>query len=226
MLHERSGHGGEAAQVDDQHRGLDLPGPVRGVERRGGTRVAAVGREDEPLRLAQENGGDAFLQLGNLQRRRGDAVSARGGHAPLPVQQALNLAPLIVETEQVQPLVVDQLPEGASRATLQQRLARITDGKVPSPPLVDDFEAIGVAMEHFHVQEFEQAKFIMDRLEEEGTLPAEMPSPDFYYFLALSREKAGDSAGAYEAYLKTLELEPEHGAASEGRDRIRDGKDG
>lgn len=122
--------------------------------------------------------------------------------------------------------VISQLPDGASRQTLQQRLERIASEDLPVRPLVEDFELVGVAMEHYHQQEFDDAKLIMDRLEEEGGVPREMPSPDFYYFLGLCREKAADSAGAFQAYSDALDLEADHEAAAEGRERILDGKEG
>ncbi|HKJ05263.1 MAG TPA: hypothetical protein VJ974_06685 [Geopsychrobacteraceae bacterium] len=122
--------------------------------------------------------------------------------------------------------VIDQLPEGDSRQALEQRLLRIASGDLPIRPLVEDFESVGVAVEHFHLQEFEQAKLIMDRLEEEGSIPSEMPSPDFYYFLGICREKAGDSAGAFQSYSDALEIDAGHQASAEGKERILDGKEG
>jgi tetratricopeptide (TPR) repeat protein len=122
--------------------------------------------------------------------------------------------------------VIDQLPEGAARRTLQQRLQRIADEDLPVRPLVDDFETVGVAMEHYHLQEFDEARLIMDRLEEEGSIPREMPSPDFYYFVGLCREKAADSAGAFQAYEEALAIDAGHAAAAQGRERILDGKEG
>ena len=122
--------------------------------------------------------------------------------------------------------VIDHLPDGAARQTLQQRLDKIAADELPPQPLVDDFEAIGVAMEHYHLKEFDQAALIMDRLEEEGTIPREMPSPEFFYFLGLCREKTAESAGAFEAYNKALEIDPEHEVAAQGRERILDRKEG
>ncbi|PLX88542.1 MAG: hypothetical protein C0618_04090 [Desulfuromonas sp.] len=122
--------------------------------------------------------------------------------------------------------VVDQLPEGEARTALKARLHRIATADLPEVPLVVDFEAIGMAMEHFHQQEFDEARLIMDRLEEEGSIPREMPSPEFYYFLGLCREKAADSAGAFESYARAIDIDPAHEAAIEGRERILDGKEG
>ena len=122
--------------------------------------------------------------------------------------------------------VVDQLPEGPARLSLQQRLERISGADLPSRPLVEDLEAVGIAMEHYHQQEFAEAKLIMDQLEEQGWLPRELPSPDFFYFLGCCREKAGDAAGAFEAYAKALDIDPQHEGAAAGREGILDGPEG
>ncbi|WP_020676269.1 tetratricopeptide repeat protein [Geopsychrobacter electrodiphilus] len=106
--------------------------------------------------------------------------------------------------------VVDLIPDGAARQLLVQRLARVVDGQAPQQPLINDLEAIGIATEHFVVQEYEAAAEIMNRLEEEAVLPAELPSPEFFYFLGLCREKCGEIAAAFEAYHKALAIDPDH----------------
>ena len=118
--------------------------------------------------------------------------------------------------------VVDQIPDCSARQLLQQRIAKISSGHHPRSPLIDDLEAIGIATEHFSVQEFDAAAEIMNRLEEEGVIPAELPSPEFFYFLALCREKIGENSSAFEAYGKALEIDPAHQAAREGIDRIQE----
>ena len=119
--------------------------------------------------------------------------------------------------------VVDLLPECAAREVLQARIARVAAGDCPPAPLVDDLEAIGIATEHFAANEFDAAAEIMNRLEEEALLPVELPNPEFYYFLGICREKSGESAAAFEAFTKALEIDPEHEAAQNGIDRIQDG---
>ncbi len=116
--------------------------------------------------------------------------------------------------------VVDLLPECDAKELLQDRLKRIVAGDYPSHPLIDDLEAIGIATVHFAANEFEAAAEIMNRLEEEGLIPEELPSPEFYYFLALCREKSDELASAFEAYTRALEIDPEHQASTEAIDRI------
>ncbi len=120
-------------------------------------------------------------------------------------------------------IVVDQLEEGESKAKLQARIERIVAGELPAQPLVEKLESIGVAMEHYNIREYQQACHIMELLEEEGSLPAELPNPEFFYFLGLCREKMHDEAGAFESFSKVLELDPGHQAAQQGVDRIQDG---
>ncbi len=120
-------------------------------------------------------------------------------------------------------IVVAQLAEGEAKTQLQARIDRLVSGDLPAQPLIDKLESIGVAMEHYSIREYEQACTVMERLEEEGTLPAELPNPEFFYFLGLCREKLHKEAGAFESFSKALELDPQHEAAQQGIDRIQDG---
>ncbi|HEY5673226.1 MAG TPA: hypothetical protein VIR78_05960 [Malonomonas sp.] len=120
-------------------------------------------------------------------------------------------------------IMADKLSEGAAKVELTERLEKIASGCLPKQPMIDSLEAIGIAMEHYHAEEYPEACLIMERLEEEGSLPAELPNPEFFYFLGLCREKNTDPAGAFESFSKTLELDPQHEAAQQGLDRILDG---
>jgi tetratricopeptide (TPR) repeat protein len=116
--------------------------------------------------------------------------------------------------------VIDLIPDCEARQVLLKRVTRVANGETPRRPLIDDLEAIGVATEHFAAQEYRLAAEIMNRLEEEGGIPAEVPSPEFFYFLALCREKCAEDAAAFEAYQKALAIDPAHQASSEAIDRI------
>jgi tetratricopeptide (TPR) repeat protein len=117
-------------------------------------------------------------------------------------------------------IISDKLEDGAAKTELSARIDRIENHALPKQPLIESLEAIGIAMEHYNLQEYAEACTIMDRLEEEGSVPTELPNPEFYYFLGLCREKAEAIAGAFEAFTKTLEIDPQHQAAQEGLDRI------
>jgi tetratricopeptide (TPR) repeat protein len=123
-------------------------------------------------------------------------------------------------------IMVDKLEAGAAKLELTARLKKIVAGDLPKQPMIDSLEAIGIAMEHYHAKEFTAACLIMERLEEEGSLPAELPNPEFFYFLGLCREKNTDLAGAFESFNKALELDPQHEVAQQGLDRIVDGNKG
>jgi len=117
-------------------------------------------------------------------------------------------------------IIAEKLEDGEPKSELLDRVARIETNQLPEQPLIEKLEAIGIAMEHYHVEEYPEACIIMERLEEEGTLPAELPNPEFFYFLGLCREKTDELAAAFESFSKTLELDPQHEAAQEGLDRI------
>lgn len=120
--------------------------------------------------------------------------------------------------------VVGRLEEGAARSALTDRMERIAAMEVPDHPLVDDLEAVGSALEACGEGDFETACLILDRLEEEGTITSEMPAPEFYYLLGLCREKTGNPGGAFEAFERALELDPDYVPAREGREAVLDGR--
>jgi tetratricopeptide (TPR) repeat protein len=116
--------------------------------------------------------------------------------------------------------VISAMDEGAGREGLRQRISRIEAREVPDHPLVDDLEAIGEAMALYGKGEIREARTILDSLEEKGTVPAEFPSPEFYYLLGMCRGKEGEVGGAFEAFEKSLELDPDYAPAREGKDRL------
>jgi tetratricopeptide (TPR) repeat protein len=119
-------------------------------------------------------------------------------------------------------LVVAAL-EGETQVALAGKIARIEGEEVPDHPLVDDLEAIGHAMELYGEGDVRAAGMILERLEEDGCVPVEFPSPEFYCLLGLCRELQGDLGGAFAAFDAAMTLDPEHVAALEGKNRISDG---
>ena len=117
-----------------------------------------------------------------------------------------------------------QLPEGAARSAIRQKIAAIEADQVPDHPPVDDLEMIGLALACYGQQEVEAACGIMERLEEEGTVVREFPSAEFYYFLGVCRSRTGDVGGAFAALEEALALDPEHQQSLQARDRLQDGK--
>jgi tetratricopeptide (TPR) repeat protein len=119
--------------------------------------------------------------------------------------------------------VISAMDEGAAREALRLKRDRIDAQKVPDHPLVDDLEAIGEAMELYGGGWIREARMILDRLDEEGSVAAEFPSPEFYYLLGMCRGKEGEAGGAFEAFEKALETDPDYAPALEGKNRILEG---
>jgi hypothetical protein len=69
----------------------------------------------------------------------------------------------------------------------------------------------------------DSSAWVLDRLEEQGRLPRELPSAEFYYLLGLCREKTDDQAGAFAAYAQALDLDPACAPALDGRERLLGG---
>lgn len=119
---------------------------------------------------------------------------------------------------------VAALLEGAAQLEVRQRIAQLETAELPEAPLVDALEAIGEAMELYGGGHVEEARVVMERLEESSAIPAECPTPEFYYLLGMCRGKAGDTGGAFEAFEQALQLNPEFAPALEGKECILEGR--
>ncbi|WP_029918104.1 tetratricopeptide repeat protein [Pelobacter seleniigenes] len=117
-------------------------------------------------------------------------------------------------------IAADQLEEGSSREELAQRVERIVAGQLPIEPLVENLEAVGVALEHFAVEEFSQACNIMEDLAGNSSIAVELPSTDFFYFLGLCREKCQNLPGAKDAFARALTIDPEHEPSLDAQKRL------
>jgi len=108
----------------------------------------------------------------------------------------------------------------ATRKALAEKVAGIEEGCVPEHPLTDDLEAVGVAIEHYAGGEIIEARLILERLEEAGTLTEEFSMPEFFYLLGMCRGRDDEPAGAFEAFDRALGLDPDFAPAAEGKDKI------
>ncbi len=117
-------------------------------------------------------------------------------------------------------LLLDLLEPSPAREALAAKLERITAAGMPEHALVEDLEAVGAALELCGEGAFGEARKLLDRLEERGQLPQELPAAEFYFLLGLCREKTGEAGGAFAAYDQALELDPGYQPALEGRERI------
>ena len=106
-----------------------------------------------------------------------------------------------------------------TKEALNARLAQMSEADLPDHPLVDDLEAIGVAMRLIANNGEEEAREILERLYTTG-LTEELPSPEFFTLLAVSRERTGDADGAQAAFSQALALDPDFKQAAEGLERL------
>jgi tetratricopeptide (TPR) repeat protein len=81
--------------------------------------------------------------------------------------------------------------------------------------LVDDLESVGKALELYASEQYPLALAILDRIEEIGLLPHDLPSADYFYLLGMCRRKNGLDLEARKALQRSLELDPEHAAAQD-----------
>lgn len=90
-------------------------------------------------------------------------------------------------------------------------------------PLIDELEALGEALILIGSGDFADALAILERLQEQGRVTAELPTPEFYYLLGHCREKCNDQEQALVAYIQALELDPEFSSAQTCFDRLSQG---
>jgi len=118
--------------------------------------------------------------------------------------------------------VVELLPEGPTRLALCEKIIQLAGQDIPDHPLVDDLEAIGEALDLYADGDLRSALLILERLEEEGRVPNEFPSPEFYYLLGMCRGRRGDPAGSFAAFEYALSLDTEFAPAIEAKGRLVD----
>lgn len=114
------------------------------------------------------------------------------------------------------------LVDEPTRSALLQRAAE-THAASSERPLIDELEALGATLVLIGAGEFGQALEILERLQEQGRVMAELPTPEFYYLLGHCREKCNDPGSALVAYVQALELDPEFSLAQTGFDRLSQG---
>jgi tetratricopeptide (TPR) repeat protein len=110
-----------------------------------------------------------------------------------------------------------------TRSALLQRAAELQAAHKESP-LIDELEALGVTLVLIGSGDFVQALVILERLQEQGRVMAELPAPEFYYLLGHCREQCNDPGQALVAYVQALELDPEFAPARTGFDRLSQGE--
>jgi tetratricopeptide (TPR) repeat protein len=117
-------------------------------------------------------------------------------------------------------MVVDKLEAGEAKDELVVILERIISGDIPEQFMVESLETVGAAMEYFNLEEYQDACDIMEKLVEAGSLPRELPSPDFFYLLGRCREKCKNLSGAFESFSIAEELDKNYAAARQALERV------
>ena len=161
--------------------------------------LAAMGALQRSLRLQPDNP-SCLNQLGQIDFLFGDYPSAT----------------------RLWRRVVELLAEGPIRRALADKISRLAAQTIPEHPLIDDLETIGEALDLYGEGDVRNALSILERLEEEGNVPSECPSPEFYYLLGMCRGRCGDPAGAFAAFESALALDPDFALAIEAKCRIVD----
>ena len=109
-----------------------------------------------------------------------------------------------------------------TRSALRQRAAELQSPHMEIP-LIDELEALGATLVLIGSGDFAQALVLLERLQEQGRIMAELPAPEFYYMLGHCREQCNDPGQALVAYVQALELDPEFAPARTGFDRLSQG---
>jgi len=109
-----------------------------------------------------------------------------------------------------------------TRSALLQRATEAQATSLESP-LIDELEALGATLLMIGDGAFAPALEILERLQEQGRVMAELPTPEFYYLLGHCREQCNDPGSARLAYIQALELNPEFVPAQTGFDRLSQG---
>jgi tetratricopeptide (TPR) repeat protein len=110
-----------------------------------------------------------------------------------------------------------------TRSALWQRAADLQSAPMESP-LIDELEALGETLLWIGSGDFGQALAVLERLQEQGRVMAELPTPEFYYILGHCREQCNEPGQALVAYVQALELDPEFSLARTGFDRLSQGE--
>jgi len=119
--------------------------------------------------------------------------------------------------------LLPNLQDPGAKIAVQARLAQLSGDQLPDHPLLDDLEATGVAMLLLANNGEQEARDILERLDESGLFRHEFPSPEFFCLLAASRERTGDPDAARIALLYALELDPDFALANAGLERLLTG---
>jgi tetratricopeptide (TPR) repeat protein len=109
--------------------------------------------------------------------------------------------------------LLDEVADDALSAQVKARIAALQQRGYTEITLVDELESVAAAMVLHQSGDHLEAVALLERIDEQGLLPRELPSANFYCLLAYCRQGCGDPGGAMVALQRALEIEPDHAAA-------------
>lgn len=112
-----------------------------------------------------------------------------------------------------------ELVDEPTRTALLRRATDLNSSGVENP-LIDELEALGETLVLIGSGAFVPALAILERLQEQGRVMAELPAPEFYYLLGHCREKCHEPEQALVAYVQALEVDPDFSPAQIGFARL------
>lgn len=110
-----------------------------------------------------------------------------------------------------------------TRSALLQRAEDFLLSEQESP-LIDDLEALGETLIEIGSGDFTSALATLERLQIDGRVMEELPTPEFNYLLGLCRHKNNDLQGALVAYLAALAMDPDFLPARTGIENLTQGQ--
>ena len=120
---------------------------------------------------------------------------------------------------------LNHLDESDFREQVRRRKQHFNGKPWVESNLVDDLEAVHKAMALFASGNHQLALAILERLEEEGRFPAELPSADYFYLLGVCRMRDQQMAAAEDALQRALQIDPEHQPAKQALEGFGSGAD-
>lgn len=163
-----------------------------------------------------------FAELANTRRHLLEAM--RFGQELLRLDpddlQALNVLAEVDLLFGDLPAAIDKLrrlqvllADAAAAGQVGARLAELVQREYVEVTLVDELESVAEAIRLHLAGDDHAAIAVLEWIEEQGRLPKELPSANFYCLLAYCRRGCADLPGAMVALHKALDIEPGHPAA-------------
>lgn len=113
-----------------------------------------------------------------------------------------------------------RLTDADALALVDARLEELRQNQLPGKPLLDDLEQVGEAMLLYGSGDYDQARQILEIIEEQGDLYRAFPLAEFHYLLGMCRFRTGEAAAAFDSLEQALQIDPDYVAALEAREMV------